>query len=473
MKLKYIYIFTLLIILSFQSVAFSWWDSGHMVVAKIAEERLSENANNEINELIDVIGQSCPDSATFIEAACRLDDIWNRGVGMVATWHGRAGPYSPDGFLSDQDFAGISVKYRNNDGVAAVNKSIATLSNPHAGKWEKAFCLRVLLHVVGDLHQPLHCTQVYSEQFPQGDKGGVKFSLSGPNQLTRKHLHGFWDSIGMLDTASPDARPLDLKALNFIEKLAHEITDTYPEDSLSETEILTPEKWAKESYLAGKEAYVGIEINTEPSDEYIQKTREVACKRLALAGYRLARILNTCFPETNQESTGITSNSRVKFDVPHIPQNDNYSCATTSLAMAISHFAGHLLDKNTAWKISGTEKQAVLKYGNNMDGLKKIATHYGYKSEFRDLMTIRDLEDLLTQKALIVINVRANPNVPASHSVLVTGFDRDPETFYINDPADPQKTSISYSDLLSLWSTYLSSPARLSEQSGFIIYPKS
>ena len=444
-----------------------------MVVAKIAEERLNENAKNEINELIEVMAPTCPDSATFIEAACWLDDIWNRGVDMVATWHGRAGPYSPGGFLSDQDFARISVKYRNNDGVAAVKKSIATLSNPQAGKWEKAFCLRVLLHVVGDLHQPLHCTQVYSEQFPEGDKGGVKFPLSGPDLLTRKHLHGFWDSIGMLDTASPDARPLDAKALNFIENLTHEITTKYLEDILSETKILSPEKWTEESYLAGKEAYVGIKINTTPSDEYIQNTRKTACKRLALAGYRLARILNTCFPETNYESTGVTSNSRVKFDVPHIPQNDTYSCATTSLAMAISHFEGHLLDKDTAWKISGTEKQAVFQYGNDMDGLKRLATHYGYRSEFKDMMTIRNLEDLLSQQALIVINVRANPDEPASHSVLVKGFDRDLETFYINDPADPQKTSIPYSDLLTHWSAYLSSPQGLSNRSGFIVYPKT
>ncbi len=77
--------------------------------------------------------------------------------------------------------------------------------------------------------------------------------------------------------------------------------------------------------------------------------------------------------------------TRVKFDVPHIPQNDTYSCATTSLAMAISHFEGHLLDKDTAWKISGTEKQDVWKYGNDMAGLKKIAIHYGYKSAFREI----------------------------------------------------------------------------------------
>lgn len=141
--------------------------------------------------------------------------------------------------------------------------------------------------------------------------------------------------------------------------------------------------------------------------------------------------------------------------------------------MAISHFEGRLLDKETVWKISGTDEQAIYRYGNDMDGLKKITSHYGYQGEFKDQLTIRDLERLLTQKALIVINIRANPDeTSSSHAVLVAGFDKDLEMLYINDPADHQKTSIPYSDLLSHWSAYLSSPPGLFEKSGFIIYPK-
>ena len=264
-----------------------------MVVAKIAEDRLNPHAKQEVTQLINVIGNSCPDSATFVEAACWLDDIRNRGVLMVSTWHGHAGPYCPDGFCSDREITKMFLKYNGNDGVAAIKKSIETLTNPKAGKWEKAFMLRVLLHVVGDIHCPMHCVQVYSKQFPQGDKGGVKFQLKGPAQ----HLHGLWDSIVLLGATSQNVRPLDANALHFIEDLADRITAEYPANSLSEKENISPEKWVEESHLAGKEAYLGIEINTVPSEEYIQKSRKVACRRLALAGYRLAKILNECFPE--------------------------------------------------------------------------------------------------------------------------------------------------------------------------------
>lgn len=282
----------LFVLLSFQSPAFSWWDSGHMAIAKIAEDRLNPSAKKEVNELIDVMGSSCPDSATFVEAACWLDDVQNRGVLMMSTWHGHAGPYCPDGFCTDQEIARLFLKHDGNDGVAAIKKSIETLTNPNAGKWEKAFMLRVLLHAVGDLHCPMHCVQVYSEQFPQGDKGGVRFQLKGPDGI--KHLHGLWDSILLLGDVRL-VRPLDSNDLRFVEDLASRITAEYPESRLEEN--IDPEKWTKESHLAGKEAYLGIELNTVPSEEYMQKSQKVACQRLALAGYRLAKILNECFPQ--------------------------------------------------------------------------------------------------------------------------------------------------------------------------------
>lgn len=200
-------------------------------------------------------------------------------------------PICPDGFYSNQEMAKLGLKYEGNDCIAAINKGIETLTDPHAGEWEKAFMLRVLLHAVGDIHCPMHCVQAYSEQFPQGDKGGVKFPLKGPDGI--KHLHGLWDSIVLLGDVRL-SRPLDSNDLRFVEGLADRITAEYPENGLKEG--IYPEKWAKESHLAGKEAYLGIEVNTVPSEEYIQKSQKVACQRLALAGYRLANVLNECFP---------------------------------------------------------------------------------------------------------------------------------------------------------------------------------
>lgn len=213
-----------------QTPLFSWWDGGHMVVAKIAERHLHEDVKKQVDELVGVL--NCPDSPTFIEAACWLDDVMNRGLGMVATWHGHAGPYSPDGFLSGLEIAKISSRYRGNDGVAAIQKGIDTLSNPKSGKWEKAFMLRVLLHVVGDIHCPMHCIQLYSEKFPDGDKGGMRFELSGPKELAKKNLHSLWDSILLLDRLGINNRPINMQTEQFIGELADIITRAYPKEQV-------------------------------------------------------------------------------------------------------------------------------------------------------------------------------------------------------------------------------------------------
>lgn len=275
---------------------FAWWDGGHMVVAKIAEQHLDEDVKKQVNELICVI--DCPDSATFIEASCWLDDVMARGLEMVVTWHGHAGPYSPDGFLSPLELATISSKYRGNDGVAAIKKGIATFSNPKAGKWEKAFMLRVLLHVVGDIHCPMHCIQLYSEKFPDGDKGGMRFSLNGPKTLAKKNLHSLWDSILLLDNLGINSRPINTNTARFIEELADTITMAYPKNQFCD-QYFEPaiDEWARESFEAGIAAYRGIEPFTEPSQEYLERGRLVAFKRLALAGYRLAHILNSALTE--------------------------------------------------------------------------------------------------------------------------------------------------------------------------------
>lgn len=277
----------------------AWWDGGHMVVAKIAEKHLHEDVKSEVYMLSSML--NCPDSSTFIEASCWLDDVMNRGLGMVTTWHGHAGPYSPDGFLSPQELAKIASKYRGNDGIAAIQKGIETLSNPKAGRWEKAFMLRVLLHVVADMHCPMHCIQLYSKEFPEGDKGGIRFELSGPKELSKKNLHSLWDSILLLDNLGLNNRPISQNTAQFIEKLASTITTAYPKEMFSDNIFqLSVEEWAQESFEAGMEAYSGIEPFKEPSKEYIEKGRSIAFKRLALAGYRLAYVLNQSLEQTTE-----------------------------------------------------------------------------------------------------------------------------------------------------------------------------
>lgn len=164
--------------------------------------------------------------------------------------------------------------------------------------------------------------------------------------------------------------------------------------------------------------------------------------------------------------------NQVKINVVHIPQDDHKSCATTALAMAISHYEGfdkRPLDKEMIWKMSETDENDVLNYGNDMNGLERISKHYGYKSKYAENLNFYDLEFLLSKGILVVVNIKAKKTGSATHAVLLTGYDRIKKAFYINDPAKADNNEMSYADLDSRWSANLSYPAGMSTRSGFII----
>lgn len=50
---------------------------------------------------------------------------------------------------------------------------------------------RFLVHLVGDIHQPLHSVSLWNHQFPNGDQGGNRFIVSFQNMT---NLHAVWDS---------------------------------------------------------------------------------------------------------------------------------------------------------------------------------------------------------------------------------------------------------------------------------------
>lgn len=57
----------------------------------------------------------------------------------------------------------------------------------------KSYALRLLIHYIGDIHQPLHCSTRVNKDYPKGDKGGNMFLL--PYHYGSSDLHGVWDSI--------------------------------------------------------------------------------------------------------------------------------------------------------------------------------------------------------------------------------------------------------------------------------------
>lgn len=171
-----------------------------------------------------------------------------------------------------------------------------------------------------------------------------------------------------------------------------------------------------------------------------------------------------------------SAQNEIKLDVVYLSQNDNVSCATTSIAMVISYYERPKdapLDVEIVWKISGTNKAMVNRYGNDMEGVKRVAVHYGYKSKYLDHMKLSDVEHFLSKGIPVMLNVLKDKGGSATHAILITGYNKWKRIFYVNDPANEQNKILGYSDLESRWSAPLSSPRGMSYRSGFIVYPKA
>jgi len=57
----------------------------------------------------------------------------------------------------------------------------------------KSLALRLLIHYYGDIHQPLHCSDRYTKEYPKGDKGGNAFIVK--NHYSAPELHAVWDNV--------------------------------------------------------------------------------------------------------------------------------------------------------------------------------------------------------------------------------------------------------------------------------------
>ena len=152
--------------------------------------------------------------------------------------------------------------------------------------------MRFLLHCVADIHQPLHCIQLYSPKFPHGDLAGHRFLIDGTRY---KNLHLLWDAaFGIGDKKM--VRPLSRDDEVWICEQADLIEKTFPEDLMPESKNMDFFQWSNESYLIATQiVYHGIHPHEKVSSEYLAIGQRTALRQIALAGYRLADLIKQIF----------------------------------------------------------------------------------------------------------------------------------------------------------------------------------
>ncbi|MCB1035299.1 MAG: S1/P1 nuclease, partial [Acidobacteria bacterium] len=154
----------------------AWGPTGHMVVAQIAYDQLQPATRAEVDRLITVLAEEEPKMEHFVPASNWMDELRRLGWRAFDYWHFTNPPYNPEGLAS------VPPSHRH-DVVWAIGQAVATLRNPETPDPQKAWMLRILEHLVGDVHQPLHCVNRYTLERPGGDRGGNLFELQVPQDL--------------------------------------------------------------------------------------------------------------------------------------------------------------------------------------------------------------------------------------------------------------------------------------------------
>jgi len=148
----------------------------------------------------------------------------------------------------------------------------------------KSYDLVWLLHLVGDVHQPLHCATRVSSAQPGGDSGGntVKLSCAGcPTEL-----HAFWDNaVGKATTVQGAIKPV-IKAAKKL-----------PTADQTLAAKADAQDWVAESFQAAQQAVYQSPVMAGDgpfplTSAYKSAAAKLAQQRVALAGARLARLLN-------------------------------------------------------------------------------------------------------------------------------------------------------------------------------------
>lgn len=269
-----IHFLVMLIVLLPGAVVYSWDVTGHAIVAKLAEERLTPQTRAAVTTLLQ--GQSLVDVASW------PDQVRNQ---QTAPWHYvnieiDETQYEPDRHCPDRQCV-----------VGQIERFRQTLGNPSAPFDKRQKALKYLVHFVGDLHQPLHAGQNH-------DRGGndvkVEFIGHTVNLFTKKpwNLHQVWDN-GLLDQYASNAKQA-------VEQIDQYLT-SQNEAGLAHGTVI---EWAMQSHDQARDHAYQFGADQRLDEPYVRQCLPIIEAQLASAGVRLAYLLNSALAKEDSGFPG-------------------------------------------------------------------------------------------------------------------------------------------------------------------------
>ena len=316
------------------SSAFAWDHPGHMTTGAIAYDEI-ERTNPELIEKIGLLFLAHPEVSPFwvaageakgkervrrmfIECARWADDVKFTSHDRP-TYHTARWPIvTKDAPPTAKAMAKAREGRPAGQALEALTMNFAVISNPESSHTERALSLCWVFHIVGDIHQPMHVSDLFSKDYPEGNPAATLSYVDDPTMDSTMPLHILWDS-----------NVLRVPTLEVATKAAKEYTKKHPRSSYPELKKHpvgrpdTFQNWAREGHEIAVDWAYDLETMPDPNKdqdsdtlmknmvnfilngvspveeapevpvEYWKKLQATAERRITLAGYRIADLINS------------------------------------------------------------------------------------------------------------------------------------------------------------------------------------
>lgn len=292
-----------LLIFAIPLTSLAWNRRGHQAASAIAYARLSQNDKEKAIAILKYhpwynsewrteYQQSHPpnmsfENYAFIRAAAWPDDIRNNPAFHHRPWHYVNYPFRMPNNIDFDDPIGDGIM------MTKIQDAMDSVKNDDAisQRENRAIMLSWLLHLLGDMHQPLHTVALVNSTYPEGDHGGNDFFVRKTPTSSVKTLHSFWDDV--LGTS---------RTIQSSAALATDLRSQHPFSSSMDNGDY--KDWAKDSarlainhaYKFNGEAITGSSNRNQGTAVpvgYAANATSVSAKQVALAGYRIATELRS------------------------------------------------------------------------------------------------------------------------------------------------------------------------------------
>jgi hypothetical protein len=272
--------------------ALAWGQEGHSIVAEIAQRRLEPATLEKIYKLLrsELPGLKSTAPISLSSIASWADDYRPQHE-ETRNWHFVDIPYDRDDYRPAEDCR-LDPQYGDCaiNAIARVRQTLADCTKPND---ERVAALKFLVHFIGDIHQPLHAITRIDPDTGKEDQGGNTIQVTFFDKKTKRDvstdLHTVWDTHVILH-----------KVYDWGEYVRLIETEWLPGKDIAALQAGDPVAWV----LAAHRAAVEVSYNFRPDhvldEEYFRASEPIVDQQLALAGVRLARVLNETLQPTGQ-----------------------------------------------------------------------------------------------------------------------------------------------------------------------------